>query len=67
MPGPPPPLKMVEHNGFLKILNQEAIAVLAANYGKPGKPMAEIRILAERWHGSVRRRRRLPTVRVKRS
>ncbi len=36
---------MVRHNGFLKILSQEAIAVLAANYGKPGKPIAEIRRL----------------------
>jgi FAD/FMN-containing dehydrogenase len=41
----PPPLKIVVHNGFLKILSQEAIAVLAANYGKPGKPIAEIRRL----------------------
>ncbi len=42
---PPPSLKMVGHNGFLKILSQEAIAVLAANYGKPGKPIAQIRSL----------------------
>lgn len=41
----PPPIKMVGQNGFLKILSQEAIAVLAANYGKPGKPIAEIRRL----------------------
>ncbi|WP_220195198.1 FAD-binding oxidoreductase [Ktedonospora formicarum] len=42
---PPPSLKTVGHNGFLKKLSQEAIAVLANNYGKPGKPIAQIRSL----------------------
>lgn len=42
---PPPGLKTMGHNGFLNTLSQEAIAVLAANYGKPGKPIAQIRSL----------------------
>ncbi|WP_165423505.1 FAD-binding oxidoreductase [Ktedonosporobacter rubrisoli] len=42
---PPPGLKNVGHNGFLKTLSNEAIAVLAANYGQPGKPIAQIRSL----------------------
>ncbi len=42
---PPPGLKLVGHNGFLKTLSPEAIAVLAANYGQPGKPIAQIRSL----------------------
>lgn len=42
---PPPSLKLIGHNGFLKTLSQEAISILAANYGKPGKPIAQIRSL----------------------
>ncbi len=42
---PPPSLKLVGHNGFLKSLSTEALAVIAANYGKPGQPIAQIRSL----------------------
>ena len=42
---PPPSLKLAGHDGFLKTLSAEAIAALAANYGKPGKPFAQIRAL----------------------
>jgi hypothetical protein len=41
----PPSRKIVGHSGFLKTLSKEAIAALAANYGKPGKPIAQIRAL----------------------
>jgi FAD/FMN-containing dehydrogenase len=41
----PPSVKLVSHNGFLNTLSTEAISVLAANYGKPGKPIAQIRSL----------------------
>lgn len=40
-----PPLRLVGHDGFLKTLNAEAIAALAANYGQAGKPIAQIRAL----------------------
>jgi FAD binding domain-containing protein/berberine-like enzyme len=42
---PSPSLKLVGHDGFLKILSSEAIAALAANYGQSGKPIAQIRAL----------------------
>ena len=42
---PAPSLKLVGHNGFLKSLSTEALAVIAANYGKPGQPIAQIRSL----------------------
>jgi FAD/FMN-containing dehydrogenase len=42
---PPPSLKLVGHDGFLKTLSKEALSILAANYGKPGKPIAQIRSL----------------------
>jgi FAD/FMN-containing dehydrogenase len=42
---PPPALRLVGHAGFLKTLNAEAIAALAANYGQTGKPIAQIRAL----------------------
>jgi FAD/FMN-containing dehydrogenase len=42
---PPPNLKLAGHDGFLDTLNAEAIAVLAAHYGQPGKPIAQIRAL----------------------
>ncbi|HEU4783100.1 MAG TPA: FAD-binding oxidoreductase [Ktedonobacterales bacterium] len=42
---PPPALRVVGHDGFLKTLNSEAIAALAANYGQTGKPIAQIRAL----------------------
>lgn len=42
---PPPSLRMVGHDGFLKALSHEAIAALAANYGQAGQPIAQIRAL----------------------
>jgi len=42
---PPPSLKLVGHNGFLKSLSTDALAIIAANYGKPGQPIAQIRSL----------------------
>jgi FAD/FMN-containing dehydrogenase len=42
---PPPALRLVGHDGFLKTLNAETIAALAANYGQTGKPIAQIRAL----------------------
>ncbi len=42
---PPPSLRVVGHDGFLKTLSSEAIAALAANYGRAGKPIAQIRAL----------------------
>lgn len=40
---PPPSLRAANHNGFLKTLSNEALSVMAANYGKPGKPILQIR------------------------
>lgn len=42
---PPPSLKLAGHDGFLRTLSAEAITTLAANYGQPGKPFAQIRAL----------------------
>lgn len=42
---PPPSLKLVGHDGFLNTLSTEALSVLAANYGQPGQPIAQIRRL----------------------
>jgi len=42
---PPPALRVAGHDGFLKTLSPEAIAVLAANYGHAGQPIAQIRAL----------------------
>jgi FAD/FMN-containing dehydrogenase len=42
---PPPSLKLVGHNGFLKRLSTEVLAVIAANYGNPGQPIAQMRSL----------------------
>ena len=42
---PPPPLKAANHNGFLKTLTSEILSVMAANYGKPGTPILQIRSL----------------------
>src|SRR6185437_9933746 len=42
---PPPALRVAGHDGFLKTLSPEAIAVLAANYGHTGQPIAQIRAL----------------------
>lgn len=42
---PPPALRLVGQDGFLKTLSSEAIAILAANYGQAGKPIAQIRAL----------------------
>ncbi|GCE50495.1 FAD/FMN-containing dehydrogenase [Thermosporothrix hazakensis] len=41
----PPGLKQVGHNGFIKELTQDVLSALAANYGRPGKPIAQIRYL----------------------
>lgn len=42
---PPPTVRVMGHDGFLKTLNPEVIATLAANYGQAGKPIAQIRAL----------------------
>jgi FAD/FMN-containing dehydrogenase len=42
---PPPSLRMVGHDGFLKTLSPAAIGTLAANYGHAGQPVAQIRAL----------------------
>ncbi len=41
----PPSLRAANHNGFLKTLTGEALAVMAANYGKPGTPILQLRSL----------------------
>src|SRR5207249_4531135 len=41
----PPGFRMVAQNGFLKTLSKEALGVIAANYGKVGLPMIEMRSL----------------------
>ena len=41
----PPGLKGVTENGFIKTLSQEVIAALAANYGRPGTAIVQIRSL----------------------
>jgi FAD/FMN-containing dehydrogenase len=41
----PPGLRMIGQNGFLKTLSKEALGVIAANYGRVGLPMIEIRSL----------------------
>lgn len=41
----PPGHRMIGQNGFLKILSQEALGVIAANYGKVGLSMIEMRRL----------------------
>src|SRR5262249_37384830 len=40
---PPPTLKLVGHNGFLNTFSPEALGILAANYGRAGLPIAQIR------------------------
>jgi hypothetical protein len=42
---PPPSFKMVGYDGFLKTLSTEALGVIAANYGRVGTPMVQIRSL----------------------
>ncbi|HEX7737672.1 MAG TPA: FAD-binding oxidoreductase [Ktedonobacteraceae bacterium] len=42
---PPPGLKLVGHDGFLKTLSEEALSTIATNYGKPGTPILQIRAL----------------------
>ena len=42
---PPPAVRLVGHDGFLKALSPEAIAALATNYGQAGQPIAQIRAL----------------------
>jgi hypothetical protein len=41
----PPSFKLAGHNGFVKTLTADLIEVLAANYGRPGTPIAQIRRL----------------------
>jgi FAD/FMN-containing dehydrogenase len=41
----PPGVKFVSQNGFVKTLNKDVIAALAANYGRPGTPILQIRSL----------------------
>lgn len=40
---PPPSFKMLGYDGFLKTLNEEALGVIAANYGRVGTPSIQIR------------------------
>jgi FAD/FMN-containing dehydrogenase len=42
---PPPALKLAGYGGFVKTLSDEATTALAANYGQPGKPIAQVRAL----------------------
>ncbi|MBZ0288198.1 MAG: FAD-binding oxidoreductase, partial [Anaerolineae bacterium] len=42
---PPPGVKAVSENGFVKTLSEDVIAALAANYGQPGTPIVQIRSL----------------------
>jgi hypothetical protein len=44
-PAPPPGVKGVSENGFIKTLNNDVIATLAANFGKPGTAIIQIRSL----------------------
>ncbi len=41
----PPGMKAVSANGFIKTLNQEVITAFAANYGRPGTAIIQIRSL----------------------
>jgi hypothetical protein len=41
----PPGLKTVSDNGFVKTLDEDVQAILAANYGKPGTAIVQIRSL----------------------
>lgn len=41
----PPGLKSVAQNGFIKTLDVEVIAALAASYGRPGTPIVQLRSL----------------------
>jgi FAD/FMN-containing dehydrogenase len=41
----PPGLKGVTENGFIKTLDKDVIAALAANYGRPGTAIVQIRSL----------------------
>jgi FAD/FMN-containing dehydrogenase len=42
---PPPTLKLANHDGFLKTLTSETLAVMAAHYGKSGTPILQVRSL----------------------
>jgi FAD/FMN-containing dehydrogenase len=42
---PPPGMKSVSDNGFVKTLNKDVLAALTANYGKPGTAIVQIRSL----------------------
>jgi hypothetical protein len=41
----PPSLRLANHDGFVKTLSAEVLAILAAHYGKVGAPIAQIRRL----------------------
>jgi hypothetical protein len=41
----PPGIRPVSDNGFIKRMNKDVIAALAANYGRPGTPIVQIRSL----------------------
>jgi len=41
----PPSLKLAGHDGFVQTLSAEVLAALAAHYGQPGAPIAQIRRL----------------------
>lgn len=41
----PPNMKALSQNGFVKSMNKDVIAALAANFGRPGTPIVQIRSL----------------------
>jgi FAD/FMN-containing dehydrogenase len=41
----PPSSKLAGHNGFVRTLDAEVLEILAANYGKAGAPIAQVRRL----------------------
>jgi FAD/FMN-containing dehydrogenase len=44
-PALPPGLKTVSSNGFVQSINQDVLAAIGANYGRPGTPILQIRSL----------------------
>lgn len=44
-PAPPPGVKAVSESGFVKTLSDDVIAAIAANFGRPGTPILQIRSL----------------------
>jgi FAD/FMN-containing dehydrogenase len=41
----PPGMKALSQNGFVKTMNKDVIAALAANFGRPGTPIVQVRSL----------------------